>query len=265
LHSGSLGFEASPLVEPPSVSAVESSPELGGLAVVGTGAGEPVVDLTLVEKAAERGGTRLGLLGAATWQRVAKRTIDIVGSVLLLVLLLPLMLIAAAAVLLTSRGPVLYAHDRIGRNGVPFRMLKFRSMRRDAHEDRGDVLHLNQATGPVFKIHDDPRITAVGRVLRKLSIDELPQLVNVLKGDMSLVGPRPPLPDEYETYSEREQGRLAVTPGITCIWQVSGRSDLDFDTWVSMDLEYIDTWSLRGDLKLLLQTIPAVVSGRGAY
>ena len=205
------------------------------------------------------------MLRAAPWQLVAKRCIDIVGGAVLLVVLLPLLLVTAAAVLVSSRGPVLFLHERVGRDGKAFGMLKFRSMRVGAHEARDEILHLNQATGPVFKIADDPRITAVGRVIRKLSIDELPQLVNVLKGDMSLVGPRPPLPEEYATYSERERGRLAVTPGITCIWQVSGRSDLDFETWVEMDLEYIESWTIRKDLALMLQTIPAVVSGRGAY
>jgi lipopolysaccharide/colanic/teichoic acid biosynthesis glycosyltransferase len=207
----------------------------------------------------------VGLQSARWWQLAVKRLMDVVASAVLLLLLLPLWLTTAAAIRLTSRGSALYVQERIGRGGKSFRMLKFRSMRRDAHESRGDVLHLNQATEPVFKIVYDPRITRVGRVIRKLSIDELPQLVNVLRGQMSLVGPRPPLPDEYETYDERERRRLAVLPGITCIWQTSGRSDLDFDTWVSMDLEYIETWSLRKDLIILLRTIPAVLSGRGAY
>ena len=144
-------------------------------------------------------------------------------------------------------------------------MFKFRSMKVEAHEDRDEILHLNELEGPVFKIRDDPRVTRVGRAIRKLSIDELPQLLNVLAGDMSLVGPRPPLPEEYETYGPRERQRLAVKPGITCIWQVSGRSDLDFETWVDMDLEYIEGWTIRQDLKLLVLTIPAVLSGRGAY
>jgi lipopolysaccharide/colanic/teichoic acid biosynthesis glycosyltransferase len=266
LRNGALGFEATPFPEQPSVSAVESSPELGGLAVVGTGAGEAIIDLTVVEGLGQTEDRQpAGLLTARGWQLGMKRAMDIFGSAMLLVVLLPVLLLTALGIRLTSRGSLLYVHERIGKDGKPFRMLKFRSMRRDAHEDRGDVLHLNTATGPVFKIPNDPRITAVGRVIRKLSIDELPQLVNVLKGDMSLVGPRPPLPDEYATYGEREQGRLAVLPGITCIWQVSGRSDVDFNTWVEMDLEYIDTWTLRKDVKILLLTIPAVLSCRGAY
>jgi lipopolysaccharide/colanic/teichoic acid biosynthesis glycosyltransferase len=262
VRNGSLGFDAARITEPPSVAAVE--PELEGLTVAGAG-GERLIDLTVVESPVELLRPRTGLLAAARWQLAVKRAVDIVGSALLLVVLLPVFVLASLAIVLTSRGPLLYAHERIGRDGEPFRMIKFRSMRRDAHEERGDVLHLNQATGPVFKIAEDPRITPVGRVLRRLSIDELPQLVNVLKGDMSLVGPRPPLPDEYETYDDRERGRLSVTPGITCIWQVSGRSDLDFDTWVSMDLDYIETWTLRKDLKIMLRTVPAVLSGRGAY
>jgi lipopolysaccharide/colanic/teichoic acid biosynthesis glycosyltransferase len=205
------------------------------------------------------------LLLAAPWQLFVKRSIDILGSLVFLILLLPLLVVTALAVLLTSKGAPLYVQERIGRDGKAFRMLKFRSMRRDAHRDREDLLHLNQASGPVFKIPEDPRITPVGRLIRKLSIDELPQLVNVLRGDMSLVGPRPPLPEEYRTYSERERGRLAVTPGITCVWQVSGRSNVDFETWVAMDLRYIRSWTIRKDLLILLKTIPAVVSGRGAY
>jgi lipopolysaccharide/colanic/teichoic acid biosynthesis glycosyltransferase len=144
-------------------------------------------------------------------------------------------------------------------------MMKFRSMRRQAHDDRNNVIHLNEVSGPVFKIREDPRLTRVGRLMRKLSIDELPQLMNVIGGQMSLVGPRPPLPEEYETYGPRERRRLSVRPGLTCIWQVSGRSDVDFESWVNMDLEYIDTWTFRQDLKLLLLTVPAVLSRRGAY
>jgi lipopolysaccharide/colanic/teichoic acid biosynthesis glycosyltransferase len=209
--------------------------------------------------------TAEGLVVARWWQLAIKRSMDILGSFLLLLFLVPLWLVAVAAIRLTSKGPAIYVQERIGRHGRPFRMLKFRSMRVDADEQRGDLLHLNQAMGPVFKIDRDPRVTRVGRVLRKLSIDELPQLLNVLLGDMSLVGPRPPLPDEYDTYGERERGRLVVTPGITCIWQVSGRSDVDFDTWVDMDLDYIRTWTIRQDLRILIRTVPAVVSGRGAY
>jgi len=206
-----------------------------------------------------------GLLGARLWQLAVKRAMDIVGSLLLLVLLAPLLLIFALAIAFTSPGPILYRQERVGRGGRPFTMFKFRSMYERAHEERESHHHLNEATGPVFKIREDPRVTAVGRLIRRTSMDELPQLVNVLSGQMSLVGPRPSLPEECTHYGEREMGRLLVRPGITCIWQVSGRSDLDFDTWVALDLEYIRTWTLRQDVALLLKTVPAVVTGKGAY
>lgn len=261
MEGGSLGSGHARLPEPMTVAAVEATPNGAGLAVTGGGAGNAVVEL-----GSERGVVRrAGLAAAPRWQLMTKRAIDIVGSLLILLLTLPVLVLTAAAISLTSRGPLLYVHQRIGKGGRPFPMLKFRSMRVRAHEDREHVAHMNEAAGPVFKIKSDPRVTLVGRVIRKLSIDELPQLVNVLVGHMSLVGPRPPLLEEYETYGPRERRRLSVTPGITCIWQVSGRSDLDFDTWVDMDLEYIEGWRLRRDLKLLLLTIPAVVSGRGAY
>jgi lipopolysaccharide/colanic/teichoic acid biosynthesis glycosyltransferase len=182
-----------------------------------------------------------------------------------LILLAPLFLIVTLLVVVTSRGPALFVQRRVGRDGRPFSMVKFRSMYRDAHERRDEHKHRNMHDGPIFKIRDDPRITPVGRLIRRLSIDELPQLFNVLVGDMSLVGPRPCLPEEFLEYGERERRRLLVRPGITCIWQVSGRSDVDFDTWVDMDLDYISSWSLTLDLKLIALTLPAVVSGRGAY
>lgn len=252
-------FDRAPL--PLSVAAVESSAELEGLGG-GIEVEDRIVDLVPLETPFEE--TR-GLLGASAFQRLVKRAIDVLGSALLLLILLPVMVPTAAAILLTSRGPLLFAQERIGKGGHAFWMLKFRSMRRDALELQGDLLHLNTATGPTFKIPADPRITRVGRLIRKLSIDELPQLLNVLRGDMSLVGPRPPLPDEYASYGDRERERLAVKPGLTCIWQVSGRSDVDFDTWVAIDLAYIETWSLGLDLRLLARTVPAVLSGRGAY
>jgi lipopolysaccharide/colanic/teichoic acid biosynthesis glycosyltransferase len=280
---GPLGFEATPLTDSAalgdaaSIRPLSDAVPFGMAPLTATSAGdavldlrvEPTVDLVVVPASEvpslERPAERRGLLFAARWQLIAKRAMDVVGSSVLLLLLSPLLLLTAAAVLLTSRGPVLYVQQRIGRDGEPFRMLKFRSMRVDAHEGRHEVTHLNEARGPVFKVRRDPRITAVGRVIRKLSIDELPQLVNVLRGEMSLVGPRPPLPEEWAEYGPRERDRLAVAPGITCVWQVSGRSDLDFDTWVDMDLAYISEWTLRLDIRLLLLTIPAVVSGRGAY
>jgi lipopolysaccharide/colanic/teichoic acid biosynthesis glycosyltransferase len=207
-----------------------------------------------------------GLVAAPWWQRVLKRAVDIVGATLGLVLLAPILLVAAFAVKVNSIGPVLYVSDRVGRGGRPFRMVKFRSMRHGAQHARDHHGHLNiHDSGPIFKIRDDPRVTPVGRFLRRSSLDELPQLWNVLRGDMSLVGPRPPLPEEFGRYGIRERRRLEVKPGITCIWQVSGRSDVDFDTWVAMDIDYIDGWSLRLDARLLARTVAAVVSRRGAY
>jgi len=272
LSNDPFGVEATRISEPISLSAVQRTASIGALPLSGAPADavidlppEAVVDLRLVEAPSEPLVQRGGLLEAAWWQRIVKRWIDVFGSFFLLLLTFPILLIVTVAIRVTSPGPILYTHERIGRDGRPFRMFKFRSMRVQAHEDRGEISHLNEAGGPVFKIRDDPRITGVGRVLRKLSLDELPQLLNVMRGDMSLVGPRPPLPEEYATYGPRERRRMAVSPGITCIWQVSGRSDLDFDTWVDMDLEYIESWTIREDLKLLLLTIPAVLSGRGAY
>jgi lipopolysaccharide/colanic/teichoic acid biosynthesis glycosyltransferase len=227
------------------------------------GAVEPGALSDVVSVEAVRPQRPMGLLGAHWWQLALKRTIDLVGALLMLLVLSPILIAAAAAVAFTSPGPILYRQQRVGRDGEPFMMLKFRSMYDRAHEQRD--LHLNEATGPVFKIRDDPRVTSVGRVLRRLSVDELPQLFNVVKGEMSLVGPRPALPEECAHYTEREMGRLLVKPGLTCRWQVSGRSDVTFDQWVDMDLEYIETWSLRQDIVLMLRTIPAVISGRGAY
>ena len=208
----------------------------------------------------------VGLLAARPWQLVAKRLLDIVGSLGLLLLLSPMMLVIAVVIPLTSPGPVIYAQRRIGKGGHPFTMYKFRSMERDAHDLRHLHAHRNHhTTGPVFKVPDDPRVTRVGRVIRRLSLDELPQLLNVLRGDMSLVGPRPALPEEFDQCNAEVRQRTLVAPGLTCIWQVSGRSDVDFLRWVDMDLEYIRTWNLRLDLLLLLRTVPAVLRGSGAY
>jgi lipopolysaccharide/colanic/teichoic acid biosynthesis glycosyltransferase len=223
--------------------------------------GTPVVERAPLAPLGE-----VGLLAADRWQLATKRLIDIVGSLLLIVGLAPIMLVIAIAIPLTSVGPAIYTQRRIGKRGIPFTMFKFRSMFRDAHETRHLHAHRNQhTTGPVFKIPDDPRITRVGRVIRRLSLDELPQLLNVLRGDMSLVGPRPALPEEFALCDDNVRQRTSVSPGLTCIWQVSGRSDVDFLRWVDLDLEYIRTWRLRLDLILLLRTIPAVLRGRGAY
>jgi lipopolysaccharide/colanic/teichoic acid biosynthesis glycosyltransferase len=206
-----------------------------------------------------------GLLTAQRWAVVTKSTIDVFLSVLLLVALAPVFLAAAVAVALSSPGPIIYRQTRIGLKGTPFTMYKFRSMRREADAVRPHLFERNDASGPVFKMRADPRITPIGRILRRFSIDELPQLVNVLKGDMSLVGPRPPLPKEVEAYGPREWMRLLVTPGLTCTWQVSGRADIAFTRWVDLDLEYIQGWTLLGDLQILVKTIAAVLIGRGAY
>ena len=153
---------------------------------------------------------------------------------------------------------------RCGLNGRHFTLVKFRTMETKAEERLLEIAHLNEMTGPVFKAARDPRLTAVGRLLRRLSVDELPQLWNVIVGDMSLVGPRPPLPEEVSRYEPWQRRRLSMKPGLTCLWQVSGRSELDFDRWMALDLKYIDTWSPLLDFKILLKTVPAVLSGRGA-
>ena len=207
-----------------------------------------------------------GLLGASRWERAAKRLLDVVISTLAIALLFPMVVTTALMVALSSPGPVFYTSDRVGWRGRRFRFLKFRTMCRDAEAQRRELHERNEVPdGVVFKIRRDPRITRVGRVLRKLSLDELPQLLHVLSGKMSLVGPRPPLPEEVAAYGAWEAQRLLVKPGLTCLWQVSGRSDLDFHTWVQMDIEYIRDWSLWLDLKLLFRTVPAVLSGHGAY
>jgi lipopolysaccharide/colanic/teichoic acid biosynthesis glycosyltransferase len=205
------------------------------------------------------------LLSAPRWKLAVKRSLDVVITGLAIIALSPLMLAVACAVKLTSRGPVFYAQVRIGQQGQAFRFVKFRTMKRGADEIKEELAAENEADGPIFKIKKDPRITRVGRIMRKLSIDELPQLFHVLTGQMSLVGFRPPLVGEFDQYGDWERQRVQGKPGITCIWQISGRSDLDFKTWVNMDLEYIEKWSLWLDLKILILTLPAVLSGRGAY
>ncbi len=198
------------------------------------------------------------------WKLFLKRLIDIVVSAGLLILSAPLFVVIAIAIKLDSEGPVFYVQERCGLNGRIFRMFKFRSMVVGADKMKEQLRLFNEMSGPVFKMKDDPRVTRVGRWLRKTSLDELPQLINVLKGDMSLVGPRPPLPEEVAQYERWQIRRLSVKPGITCIWQISGRNEIDFDEWVRLDLYYIDHWSLSLDLKILIRTIPAVISGRGA-
>jgi exopolysaccharide biosynthesis polyprenyl glycosylphosphotransferase len=194
-----------------------------------------------------------------------KRSFDVVGSLLLLLLLSPLLLACALAVKLTSRGPVLYRSVRPGIGGVPFACFKFRTMYRDADERQADLESLNEASGALFKIRDDPRMTSIGRVMRRYSIDELPQLLNVLLGQMSLVGPRPLPQRDYDRLEDWHKKRYLVLPGITGLWQVSGRSDLDFDDLVRLDFLYLERWSVFLDLSILLKTVPAVLSRRGAF
>ncbi len=193
-----------------------------------------------------------------------KRLIDLLVSAVVLLVAAPLWLVLAAAVRATSKGPALYRQERCGINGRRFVLLKFRTMVANADQLRDEVAHLNVMDGPVFKAPSDPRVTPLGRFLRRSSLDELPQLLNVLRGEMSLVGPRPPIPQEVERYEPWQRRRLAMKPGITCLWQVSGRSELDWATWMELDLAYIDHWSLWLDLKILALTMPAVFSGRGA-
>jgi exopolysaccharide biosynthesis polyprenyl glycosylphosphotransferase len=193
-----------------------------------------------------------------------KRIVDLAGAGVLLALTAPLLAATALAIRLDTRGPVLFRQERCGRNGRRFSMLKFRSMVCDAEARRPALEPRNEMNGPVFKIKDDPRVTRVGRVIRRFSVDELPQLLNVLRGDMSLIGPRPPLPSEVEAYAPWQRRRLSMKPGLTGLWQVSGRNRVDFEQWMELDLRYIDNWSLWLDFKILLRTVPAVLSGSGA-
>lgn len=195
-----------------------------------------------------------------------KRMADMVGSFFLLVVAFPIFLLSAILIKADSKGPVFYRQVRVGKHGRTFRMIKFRSMYEEAEKMQDQLVQRNEVKdGPAFKLKDDPRITKVGRFLRKYSIDELPQLFNVLKGEMSLIGPRPPLPREVELYSDYHWRRMDVLPGMTGLWQVSGRSDLDFKQWIDLDIYYIEHWSVYLELKILIKTIPAVLKGEGAY
>ena len=201
-----------------------------------------------------------------SWQGVAKQVLDIVAAFVALVSLCWLFALISLLIKWTSRGPVFFRQQRSGLNGQPFTMLKFRSMVSDAEQRKHELAALNEMNGPVFKVTDDPRITPIGRWLRKYSLDELPQLWNVLRGEMSLVGPRPLPVDEVKRFDDlAHRRRLSVKPGLTCLWQISGRNNVtDFKDWVRLDLEYIDNWSLWLDLKILARTIPVVLSGSGA-
>ena len=196
------------------------------------------------------------LVKESIFYSITKRLIDIVCSLCGIILLSPLFLIVAILIKLEDpKGKIFFAQERNGKYPKTFKMYKFRSMVHNAEELLKDLMDRNEQTGPVFKINDDPRITKVGKFIRKTSIDELPQLFNVLKGDMSLVGPRPPIPHEVEQYNSYQMQRLAVKPGLTCIWQVSGRNNIGFDEWVEMDIEYIKTRNLWLDIKLIFKTV----------
>ncbi|MBI4543564.1 MAG: sugar transferase [Gemmatimonadetes bacterium] len=200
-----------------------------------------------------------------TQQRL-KRGLDILLSLLGLILLAPVLVAIALLVVGTSRGPVFYRWKVLGQRARPFVGYKFRTMVHNADELKPQILQHNEMRGPVFKMRNDPRITPLGRWLRKFSLDELPQLWSVLNGDMSLVGPRPPSAEEFASFQPWQWGKLSVRPGITCLWQINGRSEIaDFDEWVALDLKYISEWNLWLDFKVLLLTIPAVIRGQGAY
>ena len=198
-------------------------------------------------------------------KRFQKRAFDFCFALAALIGTLPILLITAIAIKITSRGPVFYSSERIGIDGKPFSMLKFRTMVQDADKQLASLLDNNEIDGLLFKIRNDPRITPIGRVLRRFSIDELPQFINVLRQEMSVVGPRPPLRREVEAYDCDVLRRLLVKPGITGLWQVSGRSDLPWDEAVRLDLSYVDNWSMVGDILIIAKTIRAVFERKGAY
>jgi exopolysaccharide biosynthesis polyprenyl glycosylphosphotransferase len=199
------------------------------------------------------------------WRAVAKRSFDLALTLVAMVVLSPLLVLVAIAVKIDSRGPVFFRQTRVGRGGKPFKVWKFRTMFVDAEQKRAELWSANQADGPLFKVKDDPRVSRVGRWLRRHSIDELPQLLNVLRNEMSLVGPRPALPEELESWSVELHNRLRVKPGLTGMWQVSGRSDCSFAEYVRLDLYYVDNWTLITDLAIVAKTVPAILLRRGAY
>ncbi len=237
-------------------------------------AGEFLQDQVLLAPAvvcddlSEASGTAVddGASHRSRWKCVTKRAIDVIVSALTLIILLPLLAVIALVVLLLDGRPILFPWDVVGEHGRPFRGYKFRTMVVGADALRPKLAAQNEMTGPVFKMRNDPRVTRIGSFLRRYSLDELPQLWSVLKGDMSLVGPRPLGPQEYAEATPYQRRKLSVMPGITCLWQVQGRSQInDFDAWVSLDLRYIAEWSLLLDLKILAKTIPAVLTRKGAW
>ena len=201
----------------------------------------------------------------AVGQLLVKAIVDRILAALGLIFLTPALLVMALAIKLSSPGPVIFKQRRAGLYGRPFDMLKFRTMVKEAEDLRADLESLNEMDGPVFKIENDPRVTRFGHFLRRSSLDELPQLINVLRGEMSLVGPRPPIPEEVEKYERWQRRRLSMKPGLTCYWQISGRNQVNFEEWMAMDLKYIDNWSLKLDFAILAKTIPVVLTGRGAH
>ncbi len=224
--------------------------------------------VSLTARVAHMGGTTLIESVPAPlsgWGLVLKRTIDIILSSIFIVFLAPIFLITAIAIVINSGFPVFYKQTRLGKRNKPFKMIKFRSMYVGAHRHKAALAHKNESNGPLFKIKNDPRLTGTGRIIRRWSIDELPQLFNVLSGKMSLVGPRPPLPEEVEEYSRRDFKRLHTIPGVTGVWQISGRSNLGFDEMVKLDLYYVDNWSIWMDLAILMLTPSVVIEGSGAY
>jgi len=200
----------------------------------------------------------------AEWQLLLKRIFDVTASLTGIILSLPIFLVLIIMIKSMSRGPAIFKQTRSGLNGRKFVMYKFRTMVEDAETKRAELEKFNNMNGPAFKMHNDPRVTRFGAFLRRTSLDELPQLFNVLKGEMSIIGPRPPLPSEVEKYEIWQRRRLSMKPGLTCLWQANGRNNVDFDKWMKMDLEYTDTWSLSLDFKILLKTIPAVLFSVGA-
>ena len=196
---------------------------------------------------------------------ICKRTIDIIGAGLGLILLSPIIAVVACAVKFTSKGPVFFSQKRVGKNGELFEMYKFRSMVVNAEELKENLEEQNEMSGPMFKIKDDPRITKVGKFIRKTSIDELPQLWNILKGDMSLVGPRPSLPKEVEQFDNWMFKRLTVRPGLTCYWQVSGRNNIDFEDWMKLDIKYVEERNIWIDIKLIFKTVFVLFGDKNAH
>jgi len=207
-----------------------------------------------------------GWLLLLTLRSSAKRSLDVVGALTGLTVLAPLLLVTAIAIRIESPGPVLFRQMRVGKRGRPFTMYKFRSMRPNAEAEKRALEDANEsADGVLFKMKQDPRVTLVGRLIRRLSIDELPQLLNILRGDMSIVGPRPALPSEVALYDPEARKRLQTKPGLTCLWQISGRSELSFSEQVDLDLRYLQARSLGKDIAIIARTVPAVLTGRGAY